>query len=260
MDSLRERTLEVGAETSADDRGSGKTTLPEKTESLPIAETFVSIQGEGKLTGIPSFFIRVSGCNLRCVWCDTPYTSWQPEGDTRDIGSLVREAGRCGMQHVVITGGEPMIFAQIETLCKRLHNTGHHITIETAGTVFREVCCALMSISPKLSNSTPGPEHGPIADRHESRRIDIAALQALIDRYPERQFKFVITGAGDFDEIDALLDQLRGWRNDEIMLMPEGVAAPSPELQRLVARACVSREWRYCHRLHIELFGNQRGT
>ena len=106
---------------------------------MKIAEIFYSIQGEGALVGVPSVFVRTSGCNLRCVWCDTPYTSWQPEGDELpldDILSRVDEHPQA--RHVVLTGGEPMIAPQVVELTERLRARGLHITIETAGTVFEE--------------------------------------------------------------------------------------------------------------------------
>jgi len=275
------------------------------SESLPIAETFASIQGEGMLAGIPSFFIRVSGCNLRCVWCDTPYASWNPEGEVQTIEDLVEQARQSGAHHIVITGGEPMMFPQIEPLCAALRRVSSdqprasealahgtqchdhrrdalpgesstcatdsdggrdarppqtHVTIETAGTIFREVACDLMSISPKLSNSTPGAEHGAWARRHEERRLDFAVLQRFIDIYPQRQFKFVIIGEDDLAEVDAILAKLRGWRNEEIFLMPEGTTNPAPERRAVVLEMCRARNWRYGHRLHIELFGHARGT
>src|SRR5215468_5509616 len=91
---------------------------------VPVAETFTSIQGEGKLTGTPSWFVRLSGCNLRCAWCDTPYASWRPEGSSRTLDDLVEEAransGGGGVRHAVITGGEPMIFPQLTELTRRL--------------------------------------------------------------------------------------------------------------------------------------------
>jgi len=236
--------------------------------TLPVSETFLSIQGEGKLTGVPSFFIRASGCNLRCTWCDTPYASWDPEGSPRTLDDLVREATDSGAAHVVLTGGEPMIFDAVEPLSRALAGASLHVTVETAGTVHRgkdRLVCDLMSISPKLSNSTPGPgdprdPSGAWRARHEERRLNLPALQSLLDDYPSRQFKFVVADENDLDEIDALLSKLRGWRPADVMLMPEGVVTPAAERAAWIARACVQRGWRYCHRLHIELFGNTRGT
>jgi len=232
---------------------------------IPIAETFYSIQGEGVLTGVPSYFIRVSGCNLRCAWCDTPYASWSPEGGPVAVGELVARARASGARHAVVTGGEPMMFPAATALTGALHEAGLHVTVETAGTVFREVHADLMSLSPKLANSTPseGDPRDPSGlwpARHEQRRLDFAALQRLIDAYPVRQLKFVVTGPGDLAEIEAILARLTGWRAEEVLLMPEGVSPPGEELRGWVARTCLERGWRYAHRLHIELFGNRRGT
>lgn len=232
---------------------------------LPISETFLSIQGEGVLTGVPSYFIRLSGCNLRCVWCDTPYASWKPEGEKQSIEHLAQAAAASGTGHVVVTGGEPMIFPAVETLCEALSARDLHITIETAGTVFRDVRCDLMSISPKLASSTPREEDqrdpgGSWRKLHEARRIDREALQALLDRYPSRQLKFVACEAADLTEIEGLLSRLHGWRREEVLLMPEGVTPPSVDQRAWIARACIERGWRYCTRLHIELFGHTRGT
>src|SRR3954467_9889129 len=124
-----------------------------KRLALKIAELFYSIQGEGGLVGVPSVFIRTSGCNLRCSWCDTPYTSWQPEGTDLELDQILDEVAAHPARHVVVTGGEPMIAPDIIPLTARLRERGMHITIETAGTVFMPVSCDLMSISPKLANS-----------------------------------------------------------------------------------------------------------
>ncbi len=227
---------------------------------LPVAETFTSIQGEGALAGVPSYFLRTSGCNLRCVWCDTPYASWNPEGELRTVEDITNEIRSSGVRHIVLTGGEPMIFPQLLLLSQRLRDDGFHQTIETAGTVFRELPIDLMSISPKLANSTPGAAHGGWSARHEDRRLNYPVLQQLIDQYPNRQFKFVVQGKADLAEIESILNRLTGWKNEEIFLMPEGVAAPAPELKDFVIEMCIARNWRYGHRLHIELFGNTRGT
>ncbi len=241
--------------------------LSPRPPSLPISESFLSIQGEGKLSGVPSFFIRVSGCNLRCSWCDTPYASWNPDGEPRAINDLVAAAKASGAGHVVLTGGEPMIFPQVEPLAMALRAAGLHITVETAGTVFRGIACDLMSISPKLASSTPALKDPRDASglwraRHEERRIKLDALQQLIDYSPtpRLQLKFVITGPADLTEVESLLARLRGWSRDDVLLMPEGVTPPAAQTRQWLAAECTRRGWRYCPRLHIELFGNVRGT
>lgn len=242
--------------------------------TVPISETFVSIQGEGKLTGVPSFFVRVSGCNLRCAWCDTPYASWRAEGDSRTVDAVVEEARGAaarGVRHAVLTGGEPMMFAQLTELSARIAapiaggGAGMHVTIETAGTMIPPggVTCHLMSISPKLANSTPRGDprdpSGAWASRHEERRINVPVLQRLVDGYPDRQLKFVVAGESDATEIEGLLGRLRGWSPGDVLVMPEGMPPPRAHVEAAV-RLCMSRGWRYCHRLHLDLFGNVRGT
>src|SRR5688500_7422646 len=112
---------------------------------MRIAEIYSSLQGEGLLTGTPSVFVRASGCNLRCWFCDTPYTSWEPEGEDRPVEEILEQVEqlrqRDDPRHAVITGGEPMLFAELIPLCDALHAAGLHITIETAGTLFLPVQC-----------------------------------------------------------------------------------------------------------------------
>src|SRR6184192_159154 len=92
--------------------------------ALKIAELFYSIQGEGSLVGVPSVFVRTSGCNLRCGWCDTPYTSWRPEGTERKLEEIVEQVQALGARHVVVTGGEPMIAPGMVALTERLRDLG----------------------------------------------------------------------------------------------------------------------------------------
>jgi 7-carboxy-7-deazaguanine synthase len=233
--------------------------------SLPISETFVSIQGEGKLTGVPSWFCRVSGCNLRCGWCDTPYASWEPEKTKRLVGELIEEAAASGVKHAVLTGGEPMMFADLAVLSQGLAKEGMHITVETAGTlVLPGLVCDLMSISPKLANSTPlndprDPD-GVWAKRHEERRLNFDSINELIASTRDRQVKFVVKSPDDLPEIESVLGQIRGHAPSDVMLMPEGVVVPEPGSIRWVVEACVERGWSYCSRVHVQLFGNTRGT
>jgi len=209
------------------------------------------------LTGVPSVFVRTSGCNLRCTWCDTPYTSWQPEGEERTIDSIVREVNGYNAAHVVITGGEPMIAPAIAELTQALTQ---HITIETAGTVFVDVRCDLMSISPKLANSTPiERDGGRWAAQHERLRYQPEVLKKLMSRY-EYQLKFVIAEPSDIEEVAAMTKEL-GAETERIVLMPEGTdASVLAERGRWLVEICKERGYRFSPRLHIQLWGNRRGV
>ena len=223
---------------------------------MKIAELFYSLQGEGSLVGVPSFFIRTSGCNLRCSWCDTPYTSWQPEGSDLAIRQILDEVKAHPARHVVVTGGEPMIASDIVPLTERLRELGLHITIETAGTVFQPVACDLMSISPKLANSTP---NGPWAERHDRLRIQPDILARLMERYPY-QLKFVVEKPRDVEEVRALATSLDA-PPQRVILMPEGVDPERlRERGRWLAEICKDEGFRFSPRLHVDLYGNQRGV
>jgi 7-carboxy-7-deazaguanine synthase len=224
---------------------------------VKIAEIFYSVQGEGLLAGVPSVFVRTSGCNLRCTWCDTPYTSWQPEGEDRSLESIADEVNGYGASHVVITGGEPMIAPGIEELTRRLKQ---HITVETAGTVDVEVRCDLMSISPKLANSTPRHrDGGRWAAQHERLRYQPEILKRLIERYPY-QLKFVISDPGDLTEVRTIVKEIEASK-DRVLLMPEGVdPAVLAERGRWLVEICKQEAFRFSPRLHIELWGNRRGV
>lgn len=240
-----------------------------------ISETFYSIQGEGELTGVPSFFIRTSGCNLRCAWCDTPYASWKPEGVERAPADLVSEARLHAGRHAVLTGGEPMIAPALPELAAGLRAAGFHITIETAGTVPppEGLACDLASISPKLKNSTPPEERAGAAwvARHESTRWRPEAIRAWIAGGYDFQLKFVVSAPADLDEIAAVLAELEAGGGDgatdvripprKVLLMPEATTLEKMrERSAWLGEACKARGWRYAHRLHVELYGNKRGT
>jgi 7-carboxy-7-deazaguanine synthase len=224
---------------------------------VKISEIFYSVQGEGMLVGMPSVFVRTSGCNLRCAWCDTPYTSWQPEGEERSVESIVDEVNSYGASHVVVTGGEPMIAPEIEELTERLTQ---HVTVETAGTVDANVRCDLMSISPKLANSTPhARDNGRWADQHERLRYQPEILRRLIQLYPY-QLKFVITDPGDLQQVNSIVSDI-GASRSRVLLMPEGVdAAILAERGRWLADIAKREGFRLTPRLHIDLWGNRRGV
>jgi 7-carboxy-7-deazaguanine synthase len=227
---------------------------------MKVSEIFYSIQGEGMLAGVPSVFIRASGCNLRCVWCDTPYASWNPEGEDRALDSILAEALHYGAGHVVVTGGEPMIFDEAVPLTTRLKDAGMHITIETAATVYQPVACDLMSLSPKLANSTPYErEGGKWAAQHERLRYQPDVIRRLMSEYPY-QLKFVVTGPEDLDEIHKIITETEADRG-RVVLMPEGTtAAVIRERSLWVSEICKREGFRYGPRLHIDIWGDVRGV
>lgn len=227
---------------------------------MRISEIFTSVQGEGILAGVPSVFVRTSGCNLRCVWCDTPYTSWQPEGADMSLEEISRRIeGNEQVRHVVLTGGEPMIAPGVVELTRRIRSLGRHLTIETAGTVHAPAGCDLMSISPKLANSTPWErEGGKWASHHERTRYRPDVLRQLMAGY-EYQLKFVIAGPDDLAEVAKILDECRGDRG-RVCLMPEGTTPQVlQERGRWLWDICVREGFRYSPRLHVDLFGDRRG-
>lgn len=226
-----------------------------------ISEIYESLQGEGQLTGAPSVFIRTSGCNLRCGFCDTPFTSWKPEGKPTTIAQVIERVQQFTAQHVVITGGEPMLSKEIVEISKAIKRENKHITVETAGTIFKDLSCDLMSISPKLSNSTPAAGRaGEWRERHEATRNQPHVINRLIQTY-DYQLKYVVAQPADVDEIQIHLAQLTNWAPDRIWLMPEGVNQEElNRKQQWLAPLCAKLGFAFCPRMHIQWYGNARGT
>lgn len=229
-----------------------------------ISEIFYSLQGEGELTGVPSVFVRSSGCNLRCAWCDTPYASWNPEGEQKSVEAILKQVeSYAAARHVVLTGGEPMIAKEMRTLAAEIKKLGHHITIETAATVKPDgIACDLASMSPKLLNSAPDAvEHGAWRKKHEATRWQPDVVRAWVDGY-NYQFKFVVSRPEDIDELENMITALkRDIPRHKVLLMPEArTLEKMRERAAWLSDVCKARGYRYAHRLHIELYGNKRGT
>jgi len=228
-----------------------------------VSEIFYSIQGEGELTGVPSVFVRTSGCNLRCNWCDTMYSSWQPEGEEMSVDQIAVEVNKYPAFHCVLTGGEPMIANGIGSLASVLRASGKHITIETASSVLPEgIACDLASLSPKLKNSVPDDR---LAEgwrkKHNHLRWQPSVIRDWITSYPF-QLKFVVTAALDLDEINLLLHEV-GVKipPSKILLMPEGISTAAIRgRDETLVDFCKQHGYRYCNRLHVDVFGHKRGT
>ena len=228
-----------------------------------ISEIFYSLQGEGELAGVPSVFVRTSGCNLRCRWCDTPYASWHPEGRPMTVDEIVEEVGRHPGRHVVLTGGEPMIAPGIHELAFQLQERSYHITIETAATVPpRGIACDLASLSPKLAHAAPDEQTDPVWRRkHEELRWqpEVVAQWIAAGAY---QLKFVVGAVADIDELEAMIrDTCCVVPPAKVLLMPEGTTVEALRAKAgWLGELCKARGYRYAPRLQIELYGNRRGT
>lgn len=241
---------------------------------MNISELFFSIQGEGKRTGVPSFFIRTNKCNLRCMFasgnlCDTPYTSWTPE-DEQNIGELriddiINEYKSSGAKEAVITGGEPTLqHEELYDLCSKLKDEGAYITLETNGTIegrFLEYI-DLISVSPKLKSSTPYDTK--YEKMHLQNRINLDVLKIFhehtIKENKSIQWKFVYCNEKDIDEI-LLLQKKVGFANSDIYLMPEGITEKDISVKRKeLAEVCKKYHFNYTERLHILIWGSKRGV
>jgi 7-carboxy-7-deazaguanine synthase len=226
---------------------------------MKYSEIFYTLQGEGQLVGVPSVFFRTSFCNLRCSWCDTPYTSWIPENHDISVSEAFNELTKFGVKHVVITGGEPFLQKkELTTLCEMLSTKGHHITIETNATVFVPVQANLISMSPKLSNSTP------LDDKrwnkiHEKERLKEDIIRLFLEKYA-CQVKFVINDIQDIQEVRELAEQIP-IPKETIVLMPQGIEINEiQEREKWLVEVCKETGYRYSPRLHLNIWGNKRGT
>lgn len=231
-------------------------------------EIFASVQGEGPSAGMPVAFMRLSRCNLACVWCDTAYT-WHFEGDDRphrDDATFVRKSNQVtldedevaarilslGQDRLVITGGEPLLQAPaLARLLELLPNIA--VEVETNGTTKAtsrlDIRIDQFNVSPKLA--------------HSGNPADLALLPERLDAYatdPRAWFKFVIAEPSDVEEVLALRDRYR-FRPGHVFLMPEGTDSETIRTrEKWLAPLCLEHGFRLSDRLHIHLFGDTRGT
>jgi 7-carboxy-7-deazaguanine synthase len=225
---------------------------------MVVNEIFYSLQGEGFLAGVPSVFVRLTGCPLRCRWCDTKYAWSKEAGRQYNIDQIVQAVQQWPCRFVVITGGEPTLDPDLSQLAGQLKAAGKHITIETAGIAYiPEMPCDLMSISPKLSNSVP--DEAKLAAIHNNSRPDLAVLEELIDNY-NYQLKFVVDSEADLMEIVETIRTLDTVDPEKVMLMPQ--AATRQELldkSPMVAELCKQTGFSFSQRLQVLLWNNQKG-
>ena len=231
-------------------------------------EIFASLQGEGPSAGQPMAFIRLSRCNLACSWCDTAYT-WRFEGDNRphrDDTAFERKANQVsldpkeaaaqiealGQKRLVTTGGEPLM--QCGPLADMLAALPDiDVEIETNGTTKAsahvDIRVDQYNVSPKLA--------------HSGNPADLALIPERLDYYaadPRAFFKFVIADPGDVQEVLALQREYR-IPSQRIFLMPEGTSSTTLRMRsQWLGKLCLEHGFRLSDRLHIHLYGDERGT
>jgi 7-carboxy-7-deazaguanine synthase len=225
--------------------------------AFKIDEMFKSIQGEGRLEGVPSVLVRLSGCNLNCCWCDTRYHFQNGSGFEITYDDFLERLRSYNCKNVIITGGEPLINPQISAITGLLKNLGFHITIETNATVARTVDCDLISMSPKLSHSIPySSNNGRLIERHDKMRINPEAIKFFIKNY-DYQIKFVVRDkAEDFEEVKKILNQIGDYDLFKVLIMP--LASSRNQLykvQKNLARLCINNGFRYANRLQLQIWG-----
>ncbi len=232
-------------------------------------EIFHSLQGEGISLGRPSVFVRLSGCNLACHWCDTPYT-WFFEGHagthrgdrqydrransvTLDIAEIAAAVRQYECPHIVFTGGEPLLQQPaLAALCDLL-GPAYHIEIESNGTV-----ALTADFAPHVHQLNLSPKLGHSGNSESTRRKeDVLAAYASDHR---AWFKFVIADPADAVEVAALSERF-AIPAERIILMPEGTDSDTLRSRTAwLAPLCLDRGWRFTDRLHIHLYGDTRGT
>lgn len=231
---------------------------------------FHSIQGEGKYSGYPSVFVRLSGCNLRCAWrnndgtltkCDTPHSSFLPERNIQNVQETVDKILAFGCEHVVVTGGEPFLQPEVSELIKLLKSRSAFVTVETNGTKYIETCADFLSISPKLKSSSCDED---FAAAHDAKRINLDALFQMITNH-DCQLKFVINSESDIEEVRDIIFSLRAMGikniNKKVWLMPQGITEKQfNERAKVLFELCKKYDFKYSDRLHVRVFGNKRGV
>lgn len=231
-------------------------------------EIFASIQGEGPSAGAPVAFVRLSRCNLACVWCDTAYT-WHFDGDERPhragvtfdrpanqvtltVAEVAERIRALGQRRLVITGGEPIL--QAGPLAKLLETLDDMtVEIETNGTIKApprlDIRVDQYNVSPKLAHSGNAAELALLPERLAAYAAD-----------PRAFFKFVIAEPGDVAEVLAL-KRAYAIPSARIFLMPEGTdSATLRQREAWLVPLCLEHGFRLSDRLHIHLFGDTRGT
>ncbi len=209
--------------------------------TMQVNEIFYSIQGEGINLGLPSIFLRLSGCHLRCVWCDSKFTWDFKSGRKMSVEEVIKEIKKFPCKNLVITGGEPLIQqSEIIALLQKLK--GYYVEIETSGTLetYLNEYINHYNCSPKLSNS-------------KNPRTTLQNLPV-----EKTYYKFVVDKPEDLEEIKNFLKKHKIPR-EKVFLMPQGIKKREiAERSKWLVEICKKENFRFTPRLHINIWGNKR--
>jgi len=212
------------------------------TDRLRLTEIFLSLQGESRSVGWPTVFVRLTGCPLRCQYCDTAYAFHG--GEWWDIDAILAEVARHGVQHVCVTGGEPLSQKRCVALLQRLCDAGYSVSLETSGAI--DIADVDARVSRVVDLKTPGSN-----EQHRNRLENIALLTA------RDQVKFVICSRGDYDWAKAMLAEHALDARCEVLFSPSYTEVPPRELAEWIIADRLPV--RFQMQLHKQLWGEQQG-
>lgn len=211
-------------------------------ERLRLTEIFLSVQGESRTVGWPTVFVRLTGCPLRCQYCDTAYAFHG--GDWWDIEAILAEVAKHGVRHVCVTGGEPLAQKRCLALLERLCDAGYEVSLETSGAL------DIAGVDPRVSRvmdlKTPGSK-----EAHRNRLENLPLLT------PHDQLKFVICDRADYDWAKEMLATHALDQRCEVLFSPsQGQLAPRELAEWIIADRLPVR---FQLQLHKVLWGDQPG-
>ena len=217
-------------------------TAPATAVRLRITEIFASLQGESTRVGLPTVFVRLTGCPLRCTWCDTAYAF--SGGETRTLDDILAEVASHGLRHVCVTGGEPLAQKGCLPLLAALCDAGQDVSLETSGAL------DIAGVDPRVSRivDLKAPGSGELA---RNRWENLVLLRA------HDELKFVLADAADYAWAKQQIAEYRLAECCTVLLSPVAGALDPAELAGWIVRDRLPV--RFQLQLHKILWNDARG-
>ena len=209
---------------------------------LKITEIFLSLQGEARDAGWPTVFVRLTGCPLRCQYCDTAYAFYG--GEWREIDAILDEVAKHGVRHVCVTGGEPLAQKRCITLLSRLCDAGYQVSLETSGAI--DIAEVDPRVSRVLDIKTPGSQ-----EAHRNLWSNLPLLTA------HDQVKFVICSREDYDWAKAIVAEHHLADTCDVLFSPSYTQVTPRELADWIVADRLPVKFQM--QLHKMLWGEEQG-